>query len=681
MKNNFSTVEFHQDQPALRNEWLLTNGLGSYTGSTTSGANTRKYHGLLIAAFNPPVDRRLLVSKNQETMVINEQEYNLSTDLVNQVDLDTRLKNAEEIRQTQFKDNKEPDNTLKIKEIDDGKQHLISFSKDPYPTYTYRVEDILIEKEIFMVPQKNITVVNYKILTESAQGKLKLKPLLNSRDHHSERFKDSLNFKLKKECNNSLHFLANNYPLYISWSKGEFTKNESYFEGMYYPIETHRGECDIDDHYIPGEIVVDIDGQEEISMVFSTEEIDEIKTKAWQEEYLAYQNSLLEKFPEKINDSFIEALVLSADDFITYRKSTDKKTIMAGYPWFTDWGRDTMIALPGIALVTGRHKEAKEILTTFALSIQDGLLPNVFDDYSGEAALYNTVDASLWFFYAIKKYYDYTKDKEFLQWVFPKLESIIKHHIKGTKYNIKVDNDGLLSAGSKDIQLTWMDAKAGDWVVTPRHGKAVEINALWYNALKTLNELAGKINKAKQNKDLINKIEHNFLDIFWYQKGEYLYDVVNQEKKDSALRPNQIFAVSLPYSLLDKEKKTKVVNKVYKNLYTPLGLRSLAPNNQDYHGLYKGRRVIRDATYHQGITWGWLIGHFFEAYLKINNNSKAAKQRVKKMYLPFKEHLNSYGLGSISEIFDGDFPFIPRGCPAQAWSVAELLRIHVEYLY
>ncbi len=408
--------------------------------------------------------------------------------------------------------------------------------------------------------------------------------------------------------------------------------------------------------------------------------LKKLETNRWERETIARRESLLNKYPKKRNE-LIDKLVLAGDAFITYRKSTDKKTIMAGYPWFTDWGRDTMIALPGLTLSTGRYQEAKEILTTFALSVKDGLLPNVFDDNSGEAAHYNTVDASLWFFYAIREYYRYTEDNEFIEEIYPSLEEILDKHKKGTLYNIKMDkDDGLLNAGEEGVQLTWMDAKIEDWVVTPRHGKAVEINALWYNALMIFNELGSKIGNKESNLNIIKKIKDNFTKVFWYEEGQYLYDYINDKEKDSSLRPNQVFVVSLPYSLLDRDKERKVIDNIYQKLYTPVGLRSLSPDDPSYHPNYKGRRAVRDAAYHQGTVWGWPIGHFFEGYLKVNDFSKDAKDKVLRMYKPFEDHLNHYGIGSISEVFDGDYPHEPRGCPAQAWSVSELLRIYESYL-
>ena len=678
---NYSTTKFHNNQAMLRDEWLVTNGLGGFAGSTISGINTRKYHGLLISSFNPPVDRKLMVSKLDEEVVSSQQKFNLASNLINNIDLEQREKNIEEISEAAFEKDVEADIKEKIKYQTKGYQHLISFTNEPYPTYTYLVDGVLLEKSIFMVYEQNTTVVKYKILESKANTKLKLKPLLNCRNHNHVKLMSQQDYKILANNKNQLKLEADiDEELNIFWTAGDLSTDESVFPGMYYPFENYRGETDIDDHYTPGTITVDISDNEEFFVVLSTEDIEKIKPKQWEKDYLARQEELINNYSKESN-SFIEQLILAADDFVTYRKSTDKKTIMAGYPWFTDWGRDTMIALPGITLSTGRYDDAKEILTTFALNLKDGLLPNVFDDVSGAACHYNTVDATLWFFYAIKKYYEHTQDEEFIEMIYPKLEEVIKQHKEGTSYNIKVDpTDGLLSAGKEGVQLTWMDAKVDDWVVTPRQGKAVEINALWYNALKIFNELGQELGYEDKNLDLITKIEDNFVDKFWYQQENYLYDVINENEKDASLRPNQVFVVSLPYSLLTAEKEKAIINKVYEELYTPLGMRSLAPSDSEYIGEYGGKRAIRDAAYHQGTTWGWLIGSFFEGYLKVNNYSEAAKKNVLKMYQPFMEHLNNYGLGNISEVFDGDFPHEPRGCYAQAWSVAELLRVYTEYL-
>ncbi len=675
------SLEEHQTgKPMLRNEWLLTNGLGGYAGSTTGGVNTRKYHGLLIASLVPPVDRRLMVSKLEEKIRVNDESFSLAANLINDLDLAARRKNIDEINQAKFSQAKEAETKQNINYLPAGYKNLLSFSRDPFPTYTYQVNGILLEKSIYMVYQQNTTVVNYRILETKPEAKLELSPLLNARDHNLEKLKPDLDYQIVDKQDNQLALQAEDVSLNILWNAGQFNEQETYFTGMYYPLETSRGETNLDDHYIPGRLVVDIGEEKEFSVVFSTNEITEIENQKWKQELVERKERLIANYPVCTND-FIEDLIVAADDFITYRASTDKKTIMAGYPWFTDWGRDTMISLPGLTLATGRYQEAEEILTTFALNIKDGLLPNVFDDHSGEAAEYNTVDATLWFFQAIKEYYDATEDKEFMEWIYPKLEAVIQAHKEGTAYNIQVDfTDGLLTAGEEGVQLTWMDAKVGDWVVTPRQGKAVEINALWYNALKVFNELGSELGEENKNLEVISLIEANFTDVFWYEEGQYLYDVVTKEGADSRLRPNQCFAVSLPYTLLSREQEKAVIAKVYEELYTPVGLRSLAPQEDEYQGQCKGRRAIRDAAYHQGTVWGWLIGSFFEGYLKVNDYSAAAKEKVWRMYQPFKEHINSFGLGSISEVFDGDFPHRPRGCYAQAWSVAELLRIYTKYL-
>ncbi|ACL69617.1 amylo-alpha-1,6-glucosidase [Halothermothrix orenii] len=645
----------------FRNEWLVTNGLGSFASSTESGANTRRYHGLLIASFNPPVERRLMVSKVDDTLVIDNTRVNLASNLKN-------------------------------KELEDsGYKFLLSFRYKPYPVYVYSYKSFLIKKSIFMVPGKNITVVHYHILDGDFPALLELTPVLNSRDFHGETILSrpeqdqktrGKSYKINSYDKNfkSISFDLNNYPLYMLWDKGYFKIKESFYKNMYYPFEAYRGLGDREDHYLPGKLIVDLEETCQFTIVFSTERVEKINYKKWKNQYMDKQQSLLQNYPKKRN-TFIDQLIKSADHFIAYRRSTGKKTILAGFPWFTDWGRDTMISLPGLTLATGRYKEAREILTTFALNIKRGLLPNVFDDYSGEAAQYNTVDAALWFFYAIYKYYKYTRDKDFIKKIIPGLKEIIEYHIQGTDYDIKVDNeDGLLCAGNPSTQLTWMDVKVEDWVVTPRHGKAVEINALWYNALKIYNYLSSILNREPEFMDIIDKIEVNYEKKFWYNKGKYLYDVIDGNRKDKSLRPNQIFSVSLPFSLLPDNKEKMVVKKVMEELYVPLGLRSLNPSHSEYKGKYSGKRLERDGAYHQGTVWGWLIGPFFEAYLKVNKFSPQAKKNVQEMMKPFYDHIKEYGLGSISEIFDGNYPHIPRGCFAQAWSVAEILRIYTEYL-
>lgn len=395
-----------------------------------------------------------------------------------------------------------------------------------------------------------------------------------------------------------------------------------------------------------------------------------------------FQGKRLTMLVEKAGygDDFTNRLVLAADSFIVKRKSTGKKTIIAGYPWFTDWGRDTMIALPGLTLVTRRFDDAREIMGTFADYCAEGLIPNSFPD-SGSKPWYNTVDASLWYFQAVYKYLEYTGNYDFIRVnIYPVLKQIVKHYWQGTRYNIHMDDDGLIWAGSEDLQLTWMDAKVGDWVVTPREGKAVEINALWYNALQIISTLAKNFEDEdfKFYKSIALKAKENFLTHFWNPEQSSLYDVIRPGFKDSSIRPNQILAVSLPYSMLDFNQGEKVVNKVWQELYSTYGLRSLSPKNGSYRGHYGGPQLERDGAYHQGTGWMWLIGPFITAYRKVHEYSEESREMAERFIAPFYSHLRDHGIGTISEIYDGDWPNNPKGCISQAWSVAEVLRAYVE---
>ncbi|NLY18185.1 MAG: glycogen debranching protein, partial [Clostridiaceae bacterium] len=456
-------------------------------------------------------------------------------------------------------------------------------------------------------------------------------------------------------------------------------KEGCFFYNMNYPYEHERGLSDTEDHYIPGIYEIDLAPCEEkaITVVASYgEPVDTLDG-----EYLISQEILRQKELVKglEKDKFRFWLTLAADKFIVGRKSTNAKTIIAGYPWFTDWGRDTMIALTGLTLATKRFNDARDILSTFAKFEKDGLIPNVFSDIGTEPA-YNTVDAALWYFEAIYKYIKYTGDFDFVvKRLLPVLKNIINGYMNGTGFDIKMDEDGLITAGNEETQLTWMDAKAGNWVVTPRHGKAVEINALWYNALKIMNYIL--IRSGEKNDDYLKiaqKVKRSFVKLFWNENSNCLYDVVNDQGKDDKIRPNQILAVSLSFPVLSGEIAKSVVNTVYNELYTAFGLRSLSQKSAEYKGIYIGNQFSRDGAYHQGTVWTWPLGQFITAYARVYKEDGDLIQKLEDFFLPFEDHLKDSCIGIISEIFDGNEPLIPRGCFAQAWSVAEILRAYVE---
>jgi predicted glycogen debranching enzyme len=419
------------------------------------------------------------------------------------------------------------------------------------------------------------------------------------------------------------------------------------------------------------------DLNEGATIVASTERRQAAQAEGLIQSERARRSGIVAEVP--LRDDFVERLTLAADQYIVARG--EEKSVIAGYHWFSDWGRDTMIALPGLTLPSGRFDVARSVLRTFAQVADRGMLPNRFPD-AGEQPEFNTVDATLWFFEAVRAYLAYAGDYEFVRSeLYHVLADIIQWHIKGTRYNIKVDAAGLLNAGEPGVQLTWMDAKVGDWVVTPRRGKPVEIQALWYNALCIMGDLAQRFGDAlgqKRYRSMSALTRWSFNRLFWYEAAGYLYDVVNGGPPDASLRPNQIFAVSLTHSMLNKERARQVVAVVEKNLLTPYGLRSLAPSDPNYRGRYTGGPAERDSAYHQGTVWPWLMGPFLTAYIRVHDASDAARQQAEEWLKPLREHLDDAGLGHISEIFDGDEPQRPAGCIAQAWSVAELLRVLVE---
>lgn len=653
MELSFGTNELVTDEVDKStfplSEWLLTNGIGGFASSTIIGLNARRYHGLLVASLNPPVDRRLLVAKLDEDLYINKNRYVLGT---NQVSDGYAQK---------------------------GYMHLQRFERYPFPTYIYQIEGVFLIKTILMVNGENTTVVRYQVVNPfQKEISLYIFPLLNCRDFHfiTQENDWPFNQEFIEGGQVEIEPYREAPHIFMAYDNVRYEKSPSWYRGMYYSMEAYRGLSCYEDHYLPGYFLKHFNKTEEFSIILSTERVKNFDyaacvTKEWER-----QQQLLELAGYK--DDFIQKLVLAADDFIVQRSSTGRKSIIAGYPWFNDWGRDAMIALPGLTLCTRRFQDAQEILSTFAEHTKDGLVPNMFTD--GEEPLYNTVDASMWFFYAVQKYLAYTKDYGFVkEHLFKTMRDIIYYYRNGTRYGIAMEQEGLIRAGSPGLQLTWMDAKVGDWVVTPRQGKPVELNALWYNALMLMSELAEVFGEKDEYNDLAVMVSKNFLNLFWYEKGQYLYDVIDGSKKDTHFRPNQIIAVSLPYSTLPVNYARSVVMLTFEKLYAVYGLRSLSPDDPEFQGHYGGNQYKRDGAYHQGTAWSWLLGHFVTACSKVLNTRERGIV-VHLLLAPLKDHLRHHGIGTISEIFDGVHPFIPRGCFAQAWGVAEVLRCFIEDL-
>jgi predicted glycogen debranching enzyme len=639
---------------ALGREWLETNGLGGFASSTIVGLNTRRYHGLLVAALKPPVERFVLLSKLEETLIIDGQAFDLSAN---------RYPGAIHPQ---------------------GFRYLKQFRLDPFPVFTYEIEGIEIEKSVFMIHGENATVVQYHLKKNNhpEQHKslsLEIRPLIAFRDYHSTTHENNaINSSIDEQAGQASITPYQGLPaLRLSYSPGEVRKSGHWYRDFEYEAEQERGLDSHEDLFNPLILRFDLKLRKQAAVIASTEPHEAERVTEYQQAEITRRRNVVAS--THFEDSFAQDLALAADQYIVSRG--DQKTVIAGYHWFSDWGRDTMIALAGLTLPTGKHEVAKSILRTFARHVDQGMLPNRFPD-AGETPEYNTVDATLWFFEAARAYLAYSGDLDFVRnELYPVFTDIVNWHVRGTRYGIKVDPSGLLSSGEQGVQLTWMDAKVGDWVVTPRRGKPVEIQALWYNALCIMENLAQSLADdaaVKRYRNMATVASWSFNRLFWNEKTGCLFDVTNGAPPDPSIRPNQIFAVSLPYSMLPPERAKRVVEKVQEQLLTPCGLRSLAPDDPQYRGRYTGGQRERDGAYHQGTVWPWLMGPFITAYLKVNQFSEAARNQAAAWLEPLKNHLQDAGLGHISEICEGDAPHHPRGCIAQAWSVAEVLRAYVE---
>jgi len=663
---------------ALKTEWLVTNGLGGYASSTVLGINTRKYHGLLVAAFNPPVDRRVLLTKLDEEIKINNETYPLGSN--------------------EFKRGIQPP----------GYRHLSNFSLNPLPTYTYELDrKFRLEKTVFMPYGKNVTVVIYEASNTSSDSVLvSISPLVNSRHFHSVTQKDIMPQGFAQKLFDK-GVIVQSPPSTLS-STLTLLSTEGYYEAgrgewieTFFRVDASRGESSLDNSYRPGvfEFIVAPNENRRFSIVaaggknedetlniLSTVYKDSESINALLETELKRRNDLLSSFQKRYSDVQAEAwlkwLILATDMFIVEREPTKTKSVIAGYHWFEDWGRDSLISLPGLTLVTGRFGDARQILLTFQRYCSKGIVPNRFPESAGDKPVYNTVDATLWYIDAVLQYLKYTNDFKFVhEELWSTLESIIENHVKGTIFNIKVDEDGLLLHGP---QLTWVDAAMHGKPILPREGKAVEIQALWYNALKTMQLLANHFKqegRASDYSSMAEKTKRSFNEKFWNPQRNCLFDVVISDGQgDSSLRPNQTMAVSLDFTMLDNVKAEQIVETLQKRLWGIYGLKTLTDDDPRYIGKYKGDRVQRDTAYHNGTVWTWLLGPFIKSFLKLKNYDAEWRSFAFKNFLQplFHEEIFRAGLGNISEIFDGDPPHEPNGCIAQAWSVAEPLRAYVE---
>ena len=650
----------------IKREWAVTNGIGGYAGSSMIGAHSRTHQGYLIASLHAPIERYLVFSKINETATVGTSTVSFETS--------QHCASGKTV-------------------YTEGQKFLTSFIYDGSVHYTYETDNFSFEKHITLKRNANVCAVAYELTAGDSDCTFTLTPLFNYREHSESSTPDTLKFETFTKDRTFYLVPEKNKDIAIRFqtSEGTFSERETVYDiDMQLQIEVDLETDGLDCHYCPVDlsIAVPANTTKKVSILCSIGDVNERPapvsgTEAFSilEENARCHAELFEK--AGYHDSFANQLVLASDQFLTYRESTKMMTVLAGLPWFTDWGRDTMIAFTGLTLCTKRFKEAEEILLTFARYIRHGIVPNMFPD-DNMPPLYNTVDASLWYVYALYQSLHYNPAAEaeafVKEQIFPHLKEIISAYEKGTDFSIYMEDDGLIHAGSGLDQITWMDVRVGDWVATPRHGKPVEINALWYNALRIMESLCEKIDEdASAYRTRAEQVKGSFNAKFWDSANQCLFDVVDGDEPDDHIRPNQIYAVSLPFSLLPEEQEKAVVALVEKELFVGCGLRSLAPDHPDYHGIYCGALAKRDAAYHQGTAWGFLLGGFFSAYMKVNHHSSSAAENAVHMLEPVRKHLSDSGcIGSISEIFDGDTPHNPRGCYAQAWSVGEVLRSYCE---
>jgi predicted glycogen debranching enzyme len=657
----------------LNREWIVTNGLGGYSSGTVSGAITRRYHGLLIAALPAPLGRVVMWSHVSEALRFHEDDV-VSLGAEERAGGQLELKSAEYLREFRL--------------------------EDGLPVWVYHVRDLVIEKRVVMAHLQNTVHISYRVLEGSAHPRLELRPAFHFR-HHEVQVNKGTSGPYRLSAVGNRYEVAANKPGFPSLrmkmcGDASFTIDASRVHQVVYRLEQSRGYAYEGDLWSPGFFQAQLTPERSVTLVASTEKWEVVEVFAAEELLSAERHRrrrLLKSAHNEAQRGFAAELAFAADQFVitpagrfeeaarAHAAGDEVRTVIAGYHWFTDWGRDTMVSLEGLTLTTGRCLEAGYILRTFGNYIRNGLIPNMFPD-SSKQGRYHTADATLWFFHAINRYVETTQDLTTLQLLLPSLVNIIEHHLQGTDFNIHVDPaDGLLAQGEEGYQLTWMDAKMGDWVVTPRRGKAVEINALWYNALRLVAKWLRQIQDARC--DIYDRhadqARVSFNQRFWFEQGGYLYDVVDCNGRpgtvDVSLRPNQLFAISLDNPVLDQDRWHAVVGVVQQKLVTPVGLRSLSPDDPEYKPIYSGDLRSRDGAYHQGTVWAWLIGPFIDAWLKIHPDDRKGARNFLET---FRQHLSDDGFGTISEVFDAGEPHLAGGCIAQAWSVAEVLRCWVK---
>lgn len=690
----YGRSEFRDFETGRRREWLLTNGIGGFANSNIHGNSNRIFSGYLIASLQPPVDRMLILAKTHEELVIENVSYDLATQ--------------------EYPGWKR-----------EGYRYQNSFLLDIVPEYFYQVGGITIRKRIALEYGKNTVALTYELESAGETAELSITPLFDFRPFGEVSTREQLQFECRVNAAKGELLLipehAREYQIRFLTSEGSFydrkqkpvsmaTPNYLIEENELYGTDVANGFTGVDQHATPYELKISLASGEKkkICLLCEVEKLPCEKTvKSTEQSEMADAaktvfsrvcdifdrcESRAEQLLEQagVTDELTGRLVLSADHFLVHRASTERMTVLAGYPWFADWGRDTMIAFTGLTLAAGRFEDAASVLDSFACYVSSGMIPNVFPNNAKEEPMYNTIDASLWYFYAVYQYLQYTsghhwsadstepltKEEQFIcERIYPALTEILDSYQYGkARYHIHMAEDGLICGGSDLDQLTWMDVRVGNVVVTPRHGKAVEINALWYNALKCMELFSKRFSQGNgaECAALAERVRRSFSKKFWNAELECLYDTISEEDvPDAALRPNQIFAVSLPFTMLSAEQEKRIVQKVYEKLYTPYGLRSLAADEPGYRAAYRGKLIERDMAYHMGTAWGYLFGAFVDAWVKTGGSRAAAKE----MCLCFRDHMADGCLGGIAEVFDGEFACDSRGCYSQAWSVGEVLRV------
>lgn len=637
---------------ALRLEWLETNGRGGFSSGTVAGANTRRYHALLLIARKPPSERFLLVNHLDEWVDVEGRSIPLST------------------------------NCYPGAVHPDGYKACTGFTTDPWPTWAYDCAGAVIRRELLCVQGRDLVIVRWRVLTNTnAVVTLRVRPMLSGRDYHSTHHE---NLGLDGACLESPQRISwqpyHDLPAVHAFHSGGYRHEPQWFRQVQFPVEQQRGLDYAEDWRSPGEFTYVLRAGDQAVLAFTNESVAQLDIDA----FIAREGQRRGNLAHAATTGHPLAHQLWRATEMNHSERGTQQTVIAGYPWFTDWGRDTFISLPGLCLATGRYEIAWQVIESFAAHVSEGMVPNRFPDV-GEEPEYNTIDASLWFVHAIDRYLTYTNDSvRARQTAWPAVKQIIDGYRRGTRYGIKMDQDGLIAGGVPGLQLTWMDAKVGDWVVTPRYGKPVEIQALWIRALAIGGSLATKFGEpayaARCKADRARAVD-TFRQRFWYAEGGYLYDVIDgPEGNDASLRPNQLYALSLNDDLLSKEQATSLLHIVEADLLTPVGLRTLSPRDSRYRPRYEGGVVERDGAYHQGTVWPFLLGPFVTAWIKTYGKKAATLKQARAFLDGLTAHLGEACLGQVSEIFDAEAPHHPRGCFAQAWSVAEPLRVLIEDL-